>query len=290
MLLAGVAVSVALARSSTTLYYETETPLGTLAIQKLTLTPPRTSSQVVGVGLENVFGIALGGRYVFWITEAGANDRGALMRATLNGRHVRRLVGRVDAPTSVIVVGRYVYWSAERAIGRVSLNGSHLRRRFIVLPQEKGGGVADGLTSDGTYLYFSRCEDDTIGRVPLTGQGAEPDFISLRHKSCPQGLAVAGNHLYWTELGSGRVGRADLDGTHVNGRWLNVHSDQGPFQVVADSAHVYWTWGGVNGSPSYTGRANSNRSHLDRKFLLDSVYPMALVAPPVAPSPARRRG
>jgi hypothetical protein len=136
--------------------------------------------------------------------------------------------------------------------------------------------VADGLATDGTHLFFSRCLDNTIGRVNLDGSHVDQQFLVLAHKSCPQGLAVAGNHLYWTELAIGTIGRATLGGAGANRRWLNVHTTQGPFQVAADGAHIYWSWGGVAGSPAFTGRADANGSHRDRTFLPNSVYPMAL--------------
>jgi len=276
LLLAGVWVPLASARSSSALYYETETSARTLAIDKLTLAAPRTSTEVVAVGNVNVFGIALGRAYVYWSFEAGPDDRGAIMRASLDGRHVRRLVGGLAAPESVIAVHGFVYWIDQNAIGRVALDGSRPQRHLIVLPLEQGGGVADGLASDGTHLYFSRCLDHTIGRAALDGSHVAEGFLFTGPKSCPQGLAVAARHLYWTELGSGTIGRASLDGRDANRRWLKIRSDQGPFQVVADSAHVFWTWGGVDGSPAYTGRADANGSNLDPRFLADSIYPMAL--------------
>lgn len=277
LLFAGPQTASALTRSSSALYYESETTTGQLSIDRLNLSGARTITQVVKLGDVNVFGIALAGSYVYWSTEAGASDRGAIMRATLDGQNVWRLVSGLPAPASLIAVRGFIYWSARNAIGRMALDGSHVLRRFIVFHQEQGGGVADGLASDGTYLYFSRCTDDTIGRVGLNGRGEiDLRFISLAPTSCPQGISVAGRHLYWTELGAGTIGRATLDARGVDGRWLHIRSTQGPFQVAADGAHVYWSWGGVAGSPAYTGRADANGTHIDPRFLSDSLYPMAL--------------
>jgi hypothetical protein len=272
----GPSAASAPTRSPGSLFYESQTSTGILVIDRVLLSAPRRSREVVEVGNVGVFGIAIGGRHVYWSFEAGPRDQGKIMRASLDGRHVRPLVGELAAPDSVIAVKGFVYWSDRNAIGRVALDGSHLRRRFLVLPQETGGGVADGLASDGSHLYFSRCTQGTIGRADLSGSGVITAFISTGQNSCPQGLAVAGRHLYWTELGSGTIGRADLDGRNADDGWLNVRSRQGPFQVVADRAHVYWTWGGVDGSPAYTARADADGSHLDLRFLTDSLYPMAL--------------
>lgn len=276
LLSAGSAASSTLARPSRALYYETAVGPATYAIDKLNLSAPMVSTQVVKVGSASLFGIAVAGPYVYWSTERGPRDRGAIMRASLTGEHVRRLVGGLTSVDSVIAVDGYVYWADRDAIGRAALDGSHLQRHLIDLTPEQGDAAADGLASDGAYLYFSRCDDNTIGRADLDGNDVEERLISLGAKSCPQGLAVAGTHIYWTQLGSGTIGRARLNGQAVDGRWLNIHSRQGPFQLVADRADVYWTWGGVDGSPSYTGRADTNRSHVDRRFLANSLYPMAL--------------
>lgn len=279
LLPAGAAAGPGGAASSAFLYYETQASTGALAIARLSLavTPP-TSTPVVALGNVGVFGIATAGSEVYWVTQSGPHDRGALMAAAVTGAGVRRLVGGLPAPNSVVVAGGFVYWSDQAAIGRVALDGTHVRRRFVVLPQEPGGGVADGLATDGAHLYFSRCTEDVIGRVDLSRRRVVPRFVAPGPRSCPQGLAVAGGHLFWTQLGSGTIGRADLDGSRLNGRWLNIHSRQGPFQIAADAAHIYWTWGGVNGSPAYTGRANADRSHVDRRYLADSIYPLALAA------------
>jgi hypothetical protein len=264
------------ARPSTALYYETITNARRLAIARVSLSGSRRSTDVVEVGNVSVFGIAVGGSSVFWSFQAGLTSRGAIMRAALDGRRVRRLVGGLAAPAGVVVERGFVYWADRNAIGRVALDGSHVRRRFIVLPREPFAGVADGLASDGTHIYFSRCHDHTIGRAGLDGSHVEKAFLSIGRASCPQGLAAAGRYLYWTELGSGMIGRARPTGRSADARWLDIHSDQGPFQLVADAAHVYWSWGGVDGSPSFTGRADADGSHLDRRFLAGSLYAMAL--------------
>jgi hypothetical protein len=269
-------------RAASALYFETQTTAGQLAIDRVNLSGARTITQVVKLGDVNVFAIALAGPYVYWSTEAGPTDRGAIMRATLEGQNVRGLVGGLPAPGSLIAVRGFVYWSDENAIGRMALDGSDVRPRFIVLPREQGGGVADGLASDGTHLYFSRCSDDTIGRAGLNGRHIDMRLIALPPKSCPQGISVGGRHLYWTELGSGTIGHANLNGRGVDGHWLHIRSGPGPFQVAADGTHVYWSWGGLAGNPSYTGRADANGTHLDPRFLPDSLYPMAL-ADPAAP-------
>ena len=276
-LLAGLGASSAIAQSSTALYYETTTSNGVLAIAKLNLAGPR-STEIVKVGNSNLFGIAVGGRYVFWTTEAGTGDRGNVMRATLTGHGVRPLIAGLPAPDAVIAVHGFLYWSDHDAIGRVALNGSHLDRRFIVLPREQGGGVADGLATDGTHLYFSRCLDDSIGRADLDGHHVIRSYISTGgHGSCPQGIAVGGSHLYCNrQRKPGRsAGRASIAAASTGDGSMSAPT-RVRSRLVADTAHIYWTWGGVAGSPTWTGRVSADRSHFDPHFLADSLYPMAL--------------
>jgi hypothetical protein len=205
--------------------------------------------RVVKVGTVSVSGIAKVGGRLFWLTLSGNND--AIRWVWLGGTRVHKLVGNLPFPTGLVTVNRWLYWVGPRAIGRVRPNGAHLARHFIPLPQESGGGVADGLATDGHHLFFSRCQDAEIGRVRPDGTHRQLAFIKLSGAgACPQGLAVGNTHLYWTQLSigtSGFVGRATLAGTNANGRWLRIRSRQGPFNVAADSEHVYWDWGGSPG-------------------------------------------
>jgi hypothetical protein len=100
LLFAGPWAPPALARSSSALYYESETTEGQLSIDRLSLSAVRSITQVVKLGDVNVFAIARAGSYIYWSTEAGPNDRGAIWRATLTGQNVRRLVSGLPAPAS----------------------------------------------------------------------------------------------------------------------------------------------------------------------------------------------
>jgi hypothetical protein len=220
--------------------------------------------RVVRVGDVSVTGMAIAGGRLFWVTLTGADD--SLSYVGLKGApkaHV--LVGKLPFPVGLVAAGGWLYWADENAIGRVRPTGAQLNRQFVKLPQESGGGVANGLATDGHHLYFSRCQDNEIGRVDVGGKGLA--FIKLPKGSCPQGLAVGANDLYWAQLG-GFVGHATLQGTHVVDKWLNVHTGQGPFNLAADHNDIYWDWGGVAGSPVHVGRVRVNRRALHRSILL----------------------
>jgi len=216
--------------------------------------------RVVKVGNVSVTGIALSGNRLFWVTMNGLG--GSLDYVTLSGTPVAHtLVPNLSFSVGLVAADGWLFWADENEIGRVRPNGTQLTRHFVVPSQESGGGVANGLATDGQHLFFSRCQNNEISRVNVNGHGLDLSFIRLPAKSCPQGLAVGNDHLYWAELAS-HVGRATLQGTGANVNWLNIHSNQGPFNVAADNADVYWDWGGAAGSPEHVGTARVNGTGL----------------------------
>jgi len=232
------------------------------------------SKRVVRVGDVSVTGIAIADNRLFWVTLTGADD--AISYVGLKGTpHAHTLVGGLDFPVGLVAAGGWLYWADENAIGRVRPNGTKLSREFIKLPQQAGGGVADGLATDGHHLFFSRCVAGEIGRVNFGGGGLA--FIKLPQGSCPQGLAVGAGELYWAEVG-GHIGRATLQGTHIVNKWLYIHTNQGPFGLAADRDDIYWDWGGAAGSPQDIGRVRvSGRGF--RRILLPGQGAFLLTSP-----------
>ena len=227
-----------------------------------------TLHRVAHVGGASVTGITTAGGRLFWTILDNGNGRGSLDYTSLSGSpRVRTMVGGLDFPVGLVSANGYLYWAGQDALGRVHPNGTSLTRRFTVMPQQAGGGVADGLATDGQHLFFSRCQDNEIGQVGVNGRGLSLRFIKLPAHACPQQLTVGNNHLYWAEL-PGFVGRATLRGAGANDAWLAVRTSQGPFNVAADNASVYWDWGGVAGSPMHIGTAHTDRGAFHGNHLL----------------------
>jgi hypothetical protein len=220
---------------------------------------------VVNAGSDSVTGMAIGDGRLFWVNEISADQ--PISYITLNDpAQVHTLITGLNFPDGLVAAGGWLYYVDQNAVGRVRFNGTGLSRRFISLPHEPGGEVADGLAANGSYLYFSRCQNDEIGRVALSGAGLDLAFITLPRYSCPQQLTVGNTHIYWTELG-GHIGRATLTGQGASGTWLNIRENQGPFNVAADDTSVYWDWGGAAGSPMYVGTAAANGTGVRTHFL-----------------------
>jgi hypothetical protein len=223
------------------------------------------SEPVVNAHSDSVTGMVIADGRLFFADIDGP-DRPVSYINLDDPAQVHTLVTGLDFPVGLVAAGGWLYYADQNAIGRVRFNGTGLNRRFIKLPQENGGGVAQGLATDGSYLYFSRCQNDEISRVSLSGAGLDLGFIKLPRYACPQQLTVGNTHIYWTELG-GHIGRATLSGASASDTWLNIHEGNGPFNVAADGTSVYWDWGGGAGSPMYVGTASVNGTGVRTHYL-----------------------
>jgi hypothetical protein len=224
-----------------------------------------TAQRVANASSDSVTGLAIADGRLFWVDEDSSNE--AIRYTTLNSPgQVHTLITGLNFPAGLVAAGGWLYYADQNAIGRVRFNGTGLTRRFIRLPQENGGGVAQGLATDGSHLYFSRCQTGEIGRVALSGASLNLGFIKLPRNACPQQLAVGNTHIYWTELG-GHVGRAGLNGLGAADTWLNIREAQGPFNVAADNAGVFWDWGGAAGAPMFVGTASANGTGVRTHFV-----------------------
>lgn len=239
------------------------------AILRRALASGRTST--VAAGLKGPTGIVKVGDRLFWDQQAGyacssdPNDDQiiALTSPSQHPKIVRNCVPSAGG-TGLVATRRHLYLVQQHGIGRMNLRGGHFDRRDIPLSNQLDGSAANGLASDGRYLYFSRCDGDEIGRVARDGTGLNYDFIRTGHKTCPQALAVGGGHLYWTQ--GGVIGRARLDGSHIRRNWQSIHNGNGPFFLAANAHHVYWDWGGDAGTPSFVGRVTVTRQHFAKRW------------------------
>jgi hypothetical protein len=260
--LAGLSASLALIAASSAagsvLYYQNGG-----SIDRLDLSANHRSSQIVGsraVG-DGVSAMTVSGPYLYWSEVDGLN-RSSIWRARLDGGNARALIHmRSSGPHGPVIAGGHIYWSETNAIARANLDGSHVQRAFKQLPLQSSGEATNGLATDSRYIYFSRCQAATIGRVALNGSEANPDFIALSRGQCPQGIAVAGGQIYWTNLdleGPGTIGRANLDGSEAKDGWLAMPSTPagGPWSLAADDGQLYFSWGGTpESAPTFIGTA-----------------------------------
>jgi hypothetical protein len=226
--------------------------------------------------------LAVTARYLFWIDSAESSSEGQLWRADLDGGNAHAIVPHVDAAGQLATAGRFVFWLGPGGISRASLDGSGVTRNLVKLAPQLSGAGADGITTDGHYLYFSNCEKGSIGRVSPDGSGLVERLVVIGKAGCPQVIATAGGFIYWSELNGSnvqvsgnppRIGRARLDGSEVDDRWLLTRAKDGPYRVAGDGRFVYWTHLVFFSKKKFhwsIGRVRADGAKLRQEFVTDT--------------------
>jgi hypothetical protein len=132
-------------------------------------------------------------------TEARAGQL-AIDRLNLSGaRSITQVVqlGHDVNVFAIALAGRYVYWSDQNAIGRIALDGSRVRQRFIVLPQEQGGGVAEGWPPKApTCTSPATDSGGWIGRATLNGHDVDGRWLHIHSNQGPFQVTADSAHVY----------------------------------------------------------------------------------------------
>jgi len=253
------------------LYYQDGQDIVRLSVGR----SPRAGTHLVDAGNVGLVGMAFTATDMYWTenTDKNTDRAGVLMQSSRDGSGAHPLVADIPFPDGLVVVGGYLYWLDEDAIGRVRVDGKDLRRRYIKLHRERGlGSVGEGLATDGQALYVARCEEGAILQISLGTPLRTTRLVEIPG-ACPQAIAVGVGYVYWAELGgmpdgSGAIGRVALSGRDADPTWLSIRSNQGPFHVAVDGQYVYWEWGGGAGAPPYIGRAAVAAAHrMTRRFV-----------------------
>jgi hypothetical protein len=158
---------------------------------------PRSTSPVSTGG--GPCGIAVAGKYVYWMsTEEGAAPV-TIGRANLDGTGVnKRFITGLTPGCGIAVVGGYIYWTNEGfvesryAIGRANLDGTGVNQRFIRTPDG-----ACGVVVYHGHIYWGQStgglahpRSTTIGRANLDGSAVNYQFITGIHDKSCAGLAI----------------------------------------------------------------------------------------------------
>ncbi len=211
---------------------------------------------------------------VFFLHSPANSLRTSVRRVSATGRHQVTLVERAGVALDLAASRRFVVWDRADAIARVRVDGSNMRRRWLVLPRrarQGDGSLMNGMTTHGRFLYLSQCARGRIGRVRLAARRPQVEWFVSGITTCPMDLTVAGDFIYWEgstfRSGAGVIGRAPAAGGSPENRWTVVRSFDGPDDIEASGRFVYWTWGGSGPRPRhFLGRVRHDGSGFDRKF------------------------
>jgi hypothetical protein len=141
-------------------------------------------------------GMAVAGKYIYWIYAAESRKPVPIGRANLDGTGVnKRFITGVTNGCGIAVVGGHIYWTnagfTDRpAIGRANVDGTGVNQRFIRTASTPCGvAVYQGHIYWGESSGGSAHPSTTIGRANLDGSAVDNQFITGIHDFCG-GLAV----------------------------------------------------------------------------------------------------
>src|SRR5262245_28334763 len=157
---------------------------------------PRSTSPISNGG--GPCGIAVAGKYIYWINFVEGATPVAIGRANLDGTGVdkRFIPGRPANGCGIAVAGGHIYWTnggfvkSRYAIGRANLDGTGVNHRFI-----RTAGSPCGVAAHRGHIYWGVWHGryahpiTTIGRANLDGSAVDTQFITGIHDLCG-GLAV----------------------------------------------------------------------------------------------------
>ena len=196
--------------------------------------------------------------YIYWTAQTGQN-KGAIRRASLNGRGAQTLKSVSSLPMGIAVdgAGGMVYWTNDRG-------------NILSMPIAGGKvtNVARNLSNPGPIalsngvLYWG----EATGSVRKMSLTAKPKKIEnlVTGLSEPLAIAIAKGKVYWIERGGGnggRLQRANLNGNGIE--QLKGFSGGVPIGFTIDSSanRIYWT----------KSAGKIQRSNLAGKFVKDIV-------------------
>jgi virginiamycin B lyase len=197
---------------------------------------------ITGTG-GNVVGIAVDSAHIYWTDGSRYVARANLDGSGVNGHFID--TGSTTYPEGITVSSGFLYVGEAGQIVKVAATGG---TPSTFVPLSSGSETATSLTVVSGYLYwtdFNPGVSAAIGRVPLSGVGANASFIpSLQW---PMGIASDGTYIYWTDIAAKTIGRARLDGTQADASFI---SDPGGPAGLAIDAGIDPTGTSVSCTPA----------------------------------------
>ena len=104
-----------------------------------------------------------------------------------------------------------------------------------------GNGTADGLTTDGTYLYISNDDDNHVYVYTLAGaRQSTREFDLHNDNTISAGITTDGTYLYVVDRSDDHVYVYTLAGARQSTREFNLHNDNGnSFGITTDGTYLY---------------------------------------------------
>jgi hypothetical protein len=132
-------------------------------------------------------GIAVAGKYIYWMNNAESRKPVPIGRANLDGTGVNKrfITGVTGGTCGIAVAGAHIYWTNGRFVGRANLDGSRVNRHFL-----RTAGISCGVAVYKDHIYWRQSKRGlahpitTIARANLNGSAVNNQFITGIRDSC----------------------------------------------------------------------------------------------------------
>ncbi len=155
---------------------------------------------------------------------------GTVARLPKTGGAPRVLVSGLDAPSSVFVDAKNVYFTTASAVRRVPKGGGAITT--IATRQDSPGDVV----ADGKYVFWSTYT--SVVRAPLAGG---PSVVIARASGAVPGIAIDTSTVYFIDNPAYGLTGVVKSIPKVGGKVSVVASEQAiPMDLAVDGTNVYW--------------------------------------------------
>jgi hypothetical protein len=185
-------------------------------------------------GYGNLRAITASETDVFFVDQA--NGGGVFSVPIIGGS--RTVLSTGGAPSSIAVLGDYVYWTdpTTRTVVRKSI-GTGMQNGTTAEPGTDPPPTIVVAATNGVVTLIGT-NTATPGRLDQYGLDLPPSPMAIIGGiTNPFSVAAFGTSFYWTEGGPGFVASADVGGTIRK----PLFQESDPEAIAADAAGVYWT-------------------------------------------------
>ncbi len=217
-----VSYPVFIAVDSNSLYWIENDFNGTGALKKISFSDSPITTLVSGINSQYM---ALDTNNIYFVNTTSS---GAILEkiSKSGGTPTPLATNSVSIGSGIYVDSDYVYFS-DSAIKKVDVNG--------VAVSTLGAGHITGITSDGTYLYWTDYSGGTINKMAKTGGAVTVLASGLNN---PTGIATDGINVYWIEFGN--PGGVKKTSVNVGGAITTFSTYGGTMGIEVYGSNVYW--------------------------------------------------
>jgi hypothetical protein len=217
---------------------------GSASSDKAVLTGVAAGGKPVTIALSGSRGPAAG--TVYWVNRGTYVYDGSVKTIPSGAGSATTLAPNQSYPAAVVLDGTNVYWANE---GTTQCPQSPYCHGGSMNSVPVGGGsystlvsdlnAPDSVAVDGTNVYWTDPEDQTVNQAPLAGGDT---IVLASGQNGPRSVAVDGSNVYWVDTGDPNKANGVVQKVPIGGGTITplASSQHVPAELVLDDTYLYW--------------------------------------------------